>query len=154
MQKHKRKSETESELSPDSLTTTETEPINQGGSPSINESATQSITPSVNEPSNEEKSDFAKPVSSRSRLLVPAVFETIPEEDETALDDSLLAGREHMEGGGEEEKEEGERSEEGERGQERESEKGNGAVRKEAAKEGGENEVQEQGERMEEVQLR
>lgn len=31
-----------------------------------------------------------KPVSSRSRLIEPTPFETIPEEDEALLDDSLV----------------------------------------------------------------
>ena len=35
-----------------------------------------------------------KPVSSRSRLIGSTTFETIPEEDETALEDSLVVGKE------------------------------------------------------------
>ena len=34
-----------------------------------------------------------KPVSSRSRLIGSTTFETIPEEDETALEDSLVVGK-------------------------------------------------------------
>ena len=122
MQKHRKKSasDAESELLPDTLTTTHTEsqPTNEGGSPPRNESLTQPITP-VNEPSIEE---LVKPVSSRSRLLVPAVFETIPEEDETVLDDSIVAERGIGEGG-EGKEEEGERYEQGEGEGERDDEK-------------------------------
>ena len=117
MQKHRKKS-TESESAhspPDPLLTTQTETqsSNQGGDPYHNESPSQPIThSSMNESSldeQEQRSDSLKPVSSRSRLLVPTVFETIPEEDETVLDDSLVAGRGIGDGG--ERKMEGERHE-------------------------------------------
>ena len=126
LQKHRKKSaESESaQPPPDSLLTTQTEAqsSNQGGDPYHNESPAQPIThSSTNESSldeQEQRSDSVKPVSSRSRLLVPAVFETIPEEDETALDDSLHGigdgGEKKIEGelGQEVEEREGEKTEE------------------------------------------
>jgi hypothetical protein len=137
--KHRKKSaESESaQPPPDSLLTTQTEAqsSNQGGDPYHNESPAQPITHSSTNESSldelEQRSDSVKPVSSRSRLLVPAVFETIPEEDETALDDSLVAG--HGIGDGGEKKIEGERYE---LGQEVEVREGEEAAEKEIKTQG------------------
>lgn len=48
------------------------------------------LTPRNNDDEGEQNDVIIKPVSSRSRLIGPATFETIPEEDETALEDSLV----------------------------------------------------------------
>ena len=108
LQKHRKKSTSDPESkpapTPDSPATIQREPESyQGGDPPHNEPHPDPISFEEQEP----KSDLVKPVSSRSRLLVPAVFETIPEEDETALDDSLIAGSGGVGGGGER-KDEGE----------------------------------------------
>ena len=126
LQKHRKKSGTENDrVSPDPLPTAQSESSNQERDPSHYNIGSEPVSSSLEQPPVEKeevaKPDPIKPVSSRSRLLIPAIFETIPEEDETALGDSLLAGtnvgegERKREGEGEtREKREGETGEEGE----------------------------------------
>ena len=57
-------------------------------------------TASFPSPHAREQTVLIKPVSSRSRLIEPTTFETIPEEDETGLDDSLVVTKTPSKEGG------------------------------------------------------
>ena len=57
--------------------------------PTLDHDLFSSLTPPSSS-GGDTPEDFVKPVSSRSRLIGPATFETIPEEDESALEDSLV----------------------------------------------------------------